>query len=193
MRSLSGKGFKILLDMIASLTRQLRVAEVPYTFRTRLPARASSTRLVLWEFGMLLAEKLFGRYMPVRFYRFAAVGGAGVLRAHGDAVGVAHRDRPELSPDAQAVATVLAMVFNFWLNNVLTYRDRRLQRLEMDEGLVSLHVRVQCRRGRERRHRLISVRVANRSGWLAALSGCGRRSVELRDHADLHLGTRSGR
>ena len=43
-------------------------------------------------------------------------------------VGNVTRD-PELwlTPSGQAVATFGAMTFNFWLNNFLTYRDRRLK------------------------------------------------------------------
>ena len=33
----------------------------------------------MWDFGMLLAEKTIGRYIPVRFFAFTLVGGAGVL------------------------------------------------------------------------------------------------------------------
>src|SRR5581483_10926340 len=36
MRSLSGQGFKILLDLFASSPRPLAFAEIPYTFRQRV-------------------------------------------------------------------------------------------------------------------------------------------------------------
>jgi len=37
----------------------------------------------------------------------------------------------------QAIATMVSMVFNFWLNNVLTYRDRRLHGVRWLTGLLS--------------------------------------------------------
>ncbi len=42
VRRLTGSGFKILVDLLASSQRPVRVAEVPYRFRTRKEARASS-------------------------------------------------------------------------------------------------------------------------------------------------------
>ena len=86
-------------------------------------ARASDS--LMWDFGMLLAEKTIGRYIPVRFFAFTLVGGAGVL-VH-MAVLAALRAAAVGFSNAQAVATVVAMIFNFWLNNLLTYRDRRLR------------------------------------------------------------------
>ena len=42
--------------------------------------------------------------------------------------------------NAQAVATLITMAINFSLNNVLTYRDRRLQGLGFIKGLISFYI-----------------------------------------------------
>jgi dolichol-phosphate mannosyltransferase len=135
VRQLSGKGFKILLDIVASSRGALRVAEVPYTFRERLHGESKLDSLVVWDFGMLLAEKTIGKYIPVRFFAFTLVGGAGVL-VH-MAVLVALRAAEVGFSNAQTVATIVAMIFNFWLNNLLTYRDRRLRGTRWITGLLS--------------------------------------------------------
>ena len=135
VRRLSGKGFKILLDIVASAPERLQVQEVPYTFRERLHGESKLDTVVLWDFGMLLAEKTIGRYVPVRFLAFSLVGGAGVI-VH-MAVLAALRAADVAFSNAQAVATVLSMVFNFWLNNLLTYRDRRLRGIRWLRGLLS--------------------------------------------------------
>jgi dolichol-phosphate mannosyltransferase len=57
---------------------------------------------------MLLAEKTIGRYIPVRFFAFTLVGGAGVL-VH-MAVLAALRTAQVGFSNAQAVATVVAMI-----------------------------------------------------------------------------------
>ena len=132
---LSGKGFKILLDIVASTREGLCVAEVPYSFRERLHGESKLDSLVVWDFGMLLAEKTIGRYIPVRFLAFTLVGGAGVL-VHMSVL-AALRLTEMSFPTAQGVATVVAMVFNFWLNNLLTYRDRRLRGARWFTGLLS--------------------------------------------------------
>lgn len=135
VRRLSGKGFKILLDIVASSPVVLRVAEVPYTFRERLHGESKLDSLVVWDFGMLLAEKTIGRYVPVRFFAFTLVGGVGVL-VHMATLTALRFGQISFSK-SQAVATIVAMVFNFWLNNLLTYRDRRLRGRRWLTGLLS--------------------------------------------------------
>jgi len=168
VRRLSGKGFKILLDIVASAPHVLRVAEVPYTFRERLHGESKLDSLVMWDFGMLLAEKTIGRYVPVRFFAFTLVGGAGVLvhmatlaTLRGAAVGFSR---------AQAVATIVAMVFNFWLNNLLTYRDRRLRGARWLTGLLSFMLA--CGLGAVANVGIASYLFASHTQWVvAALAG----------------------
>jgi dolichol-phosphate mannosyltransferase len=135
VRRLSGKGFKILLDIVASAPTRLRVAEVPYTFRERLHGESKLDSIVIWDFGMLLAEKTIGQYVPVRFVAFSIVGGAGVA-VHMSVLAALRAAQVDFV-NAQATAATASMVFNFWLNNLLTYRDRRLRGLKWITGLVS--------------------------------------------------------
>jgi dolichol-phosphate mannosyltransferase len=89
----------------------------------------------MWDFGMLLAEKTIGRYVPVRFLSFSIVGGAGVL-VHMAILATLRAWNVEFA-NSQAAATVVSMVFNFWMNNLLTYRDRRLRGSRWLTGLLS--------------------------------------------------------
>ena len=168
VRRLSGKGFKILLDLVASSPAVLRVAEVPYTFRERLHGESKVDSLVMWDFGMLLAEKTIGRYIPVRFFAFTLVGGAGVL-VH-MAVLTALRNAQVGFSNAQAIATVVAMIFNFWLNNLLTYRDRRLRGTRWVTGLLSFMAA--CGLGAVANVGIASYLFASHTQWVvAALAG----------------------
>jgi len=169
VRRLSGKGFKILLDIVASSPAVLRVAEVPYTFRERLHGESKLDSLVMWDFGMLLAEKTIGRYVPVRFFAFTLVGGAGVL-VH-MAVLAALRAAAQVGfSNAQAVATIVAMIFNFWLNNLLTYRDRRLRGSRWFTGLLSFMAA--CGLGAVANVGIASYLFASHTQWvIAALAG----------------------
>ncbi|HET7595075.1 MAG TPA: polyprenol monophosphomannose synthase, partial [Stellaceae bacterium] len=74
MRHLSGHGFKILLDLLASSPEPVRLKELPYEFRPRRHGESKLDTLVAWEFGMLLADKLVGHLVPVRFALFAFIG-----------------------------------------------------------------------------------------------------------------------
>ncbi|MEN3976234.1 glycosyltransferase family 2 protein [Emcibacter sp. SYSU 3D8] len=140
MRNLSGQGYKILLDIFASHSSTLRLRELPYEFRTRQHGESKLDALVTWEYLMLVADKLFGRLIPVRFLMFLIVGGLGVF-VH---FGVLTLLLKGLNADFQAstiIATISAMTFNFFLNNLLTYRDRRLKGIwRITKGLFSFYV-----------------------------------------------------
>jgi dolichol-phosphate mannosyltransferase len=136
VRDLSGLGFKILLDILTAGTHPLRVVEVPYKFRERLSGHSKLDGFVAWEYGMLLAHKLVGRWVPVRFLAYAIVGGFGVL-IHMAALATALKALHSSFVTAQSVATATAMVCNFALNNVLTYRDRRLKGRAWLRGLAT--------------------------------------------------------
>ena len=73
-RRLSALGFKILLDLLASQPGPVRVVELPYRFATRQAGESKLDAGVLRDFALLLADKLVGRWVPVRFLMFAAVG-----------------------------------------------------------------------------------------------------------------------
>ena len=136
VRNLSGIGFKILMDLFASAPKPLRFRELPYEFRSRQHGESKLDSLAVWEYVMLIGDKMVGRYIPVRFLSFALVGGLGVVVQ----IGVLELMRTVLGLQfgpAQAVAIVVAMVGNYVLNNFLTYRDLRLKGWGFLKGLVS--------------------------------------------------------
>lgn len=135
---LSEVGFKILLDLIASVRRPLRIAEVPYTFRVRVAGESKLDSKVAQEFGVLLLEKLFGHLIPIRFLMFALVGGLGLL-VHLGVLGLLVRLASVDFRAGQTVAVVTAMTFNFILNNSFTYRDKRLTGRAFVTGLLSFY------------------------------------------------------
>ena len=132
---LSGRGFKILLDLLASSPRPLRVKELPYTFRPRSAGESKLDSLVAMEYGTLLLDKLVGRILPLRFILFVLVGCNGAI-LHLAILGGLHRGLGYPFWLAQATASVCAMVLNFALNNLLTYRDRRLRGRQLVLGLL---------------------------------------------------------
>ena len=169
VRRLSGMGFKILLDVLASSDEPLRTREVPYTFRERFAGESKLDSLVLWEYGMLLADKMVGKYVPVRFVSFIMVGGVGILVHMATLVPLLKlADAPFQL--AQAVATTVAMVFNFSVNNLLTYRDVRLKGKRWLRGLISFMLA--CGIGALANVGVASYLFKNRADWfLAALAG----------------------
>jgi dolichol-phosphate mannosyltransferase len=136
VRGLSALGFKILLDMLATSKRQLKIAEVPYTFRDRFAGDSKMDSAAVWDFGMLLADKKIGRFVPVRFVMFSLVGLLGLL-VHMATLTGALKGLGLAFVASQSIATGTAMVFNFAVNNVLTYRDQRLRGRRWWLGLAS--------------------------------------------------------
>jgi dolichol-phosphate mannosyltransferase len=126
--NLTGQGFKILLDLVLSSPAPLRVIEIPCVFHERVAGESKLDALVLMQFAGLLLDKVFGGLLPLRFISFALVGAVGVL-VHLMVVGLQFEA-------AQAIATVVAMAFNFQLNNDITYRDQRLRGPRLWRGLL---------------------------------------------------------
>jgi dolichol-phosphate mannosyltransferase len=136
VRRLSGIGFKILMDLFASSPEPLRFKELPYQFRERQHGESKLDTLVVWEYVMLIADKMVGHIVPVRFLSFALVGGLGVF-VQLAALAAMQRGLAVSFKPAQAVAIVVAMAGNFLLNNLLTYRDLRLKGWRIVTGLLS--------------------------------------------------------
>ena len=138
VRSLSQQGFKILFDLFASAPRPVGYAEQPYAFRARKLGSTKFDGMAIWEFGMLLADKLFGQIIPPRLALFGLVGSLGLL-LHLAALAIGLRAGLPFFA-AQAMAVVLAMTMNFTLNNVVTYRDRQLRGWAFLGGLLSFFI-----------------------------------------------------
>jgi dolichol-phosphate mannosyltransferase len=175
VRSLSGQGFKILLDLFASSPRPLRFAEMPLRFGRRLHGESKLDTLVVWEYLTLLLEKLAGPLVPVRFLLFSMIGGLGVL-THLATLWLAMSVIGASFAVAQAGATLVAMTGNFLLNNLFTYRDRRLRGLRLVTGLASFYV--VCGMGAAANIGIAAhLFGADHAWWLAGLAGAAVSAV----------------
>jgi len=135
---LTGSGFKILLDILASSRTVPRVAEVPYRFGNRQFGESKLDVNVGLEYLFLITDKLIGKWLPTRFVLFLLVGATGVL-VHLAFLAVLYLNHIRDFAQSQAIATVITMTFNFLLNNVVTFRDRRLRGLRFATGLLTFY------------------------------------------------------
>ncbi len=169
VRRLSGIGFKILLDIFASAPAPLRFCELPYQFRSREAGESKLDTQAMWDYGMLLLDKLVGRWVPARFVAFMLVGSVGVVVHMATLAGLLNLAGQNFL-FSQATATLVAMSSNFVLNNLITYRDLRLRGWALLRGWLSFVLA--CGIGA-----IANVGVANylfeqRTGWaLAGLAG----------------------
>lgn len=131
---LSGVGFKILLDILATVETPLRVKEVPLSFAARAEGESKLDRTVVFEFLVGLYDKWLGRYIPTRFALFGTIGAVGVVVHMAILTAfLATFGGPGMKGQlvgafevGQTIAAICAMTFNFFLNNALTYADKRL-------------------------------------------------------------------
>lgn len=172
MRRLSGQGFKILLDLFASTPRPFAFAELPLHFRERVHGESKLDAVVAWEYLMLLLQKLLGPAVPVRFLLFSLIGGLGVGVHLTTLWTMLHTT---YFATAQATATVVAMTFNFLLNNLFTYRDRRLKGWRILSGLGSFYA--VCGLGAVANVGIAASIAGAHSWWLAGLAGAAVSAV----------------
>jgi dolichol-phosphate mannosyltransferase len=112
---------------------------LPYEFRQRRHGESKLDSMVVWEFGMLIADKLVGHIVPVRFALFAFIGCIGLV-VHLIVLWTTLTYFQTSFALAQTAAVVVATTGNFLLNNFFTYRDQRLKGMRILRGLVSFYL-----------------------------------------------------
>jgi dolichol-phosphate mannosyltransferase len=135
----SGLGFKILVDLLASSPRPVKLGEVPYRFRRRQHGESKLDIMVGIEYLQLVLDKLMGGFIPSSFIMFGMVGCVGGL-IHLSVLWLLLSAVGSTFLAAQTVSTVLAMTVNFLLNNLITYRDRKLKGWGLLRGLLSFYL-----------------------------------------------------
>ena len=133
--NLSGRGFKLLLDILVTAGRSVRFAELPYKFRERQKGESKLTAIVAIEFLALIFEKFFGHILPFRFICFISVGAIGMV-AHLAVLALMMTAISTEFWQSQMVAAISAMTLNFFLNNIFTYQDRRIAGFSLFRGLI---------------------------------------------------------
>jgi dolichol-phosphate mannosyltransferase len=167
--SLSGLGFKILLDIIVSAKDDVRIKEIPFIFGTRIYGESKLSPNVAWEFVLLLADKLVGKYVPVRFLAFATVGVLGI-GVHFIVLAIAFKSLKLSFALSQAFATGVAILCNFSVNNVLTHTGQSLSGFAWVRGLLAFYL--VCGIGATANVGAASYMFSHDTPWaMAALSG----------------------
>ena len=134
---LSGVGFKILVDVVASHHRRPSIAQTPTALLARAGGESKLDLRVIVDLAALLIDKRTGGAVPARMSLFLLVGATG-LGAH---LAVLSLLRVAGFPFwlSQTGAILAAMTWNFWLNNSLTFREQRLRGPAFLPGLFSFY------------------------------------------------------
>jgi dolichol-phosphate mannosyltransferase len=137
--NLQPQGFKILADMLSASRGAWKIQEVAYVFRERQFGISKMDSAVTLEFLGLMASHMTGGLLSIRFILFGLVGISGIL-VQLAMVKLAMVLGIHNFIEAQTFAVICAMTSNFYLNNLLTYRDRSLKGMAFLKGLMSFYV-----------------------------------------------------
>ena len=136
--SLSGVGFKILVDIAVSHHRHPKTVQIPTALLERTGGESKLDLRVMVDLAALLVEKRTGGAIPARMSLFLLVGVTG-LAVHLAVLSASQGlDLPFWL--GQTGAILAAMTWNFGLNNRLTFRDQRLRGPALWRGLLSFYV-----------------------------------------------------
>ena len=135
VRDLRGEGFKILVDMLASAHNPVRIAEVGYTFGLRRNGKSKLDVVTGIEYLFFVANKMLGDVIPVQLTLYLLVGALGVMTHLTLLVSLVNSHKVHFVT-AQIIATSLAMLENFFLNNFITFRARGLHGRQMLPGIL---------------------------------------------------------
>jgi dolichol-phosphate mannosyltransferase len=119
------RGFKILLELLARVAKP-RIAEVGYIFKPRTHGESKLTGSVMWNYLVALYDLRFGGILPVRYIKYSLVGLAG-LAVNQAALFLFKRGFALPDETALLPAIEIALVFNFAVNNLFTFREERLR------------------------------------------------------------------
>lgn len=149
--NLTGVGFKILVDLVASTKVRPRFGEVKASLRQRQGGESKLDIRVVLDLGALLIEKATNGIISARFVLFGLVGVSGafvyalilalshsLLRVDGGLPLYRYQVRYDDIIN-YGLAIWLSMTWNFYINNVLTFRDKRLKGWPMLTGLLGFY------------------------------------------------------
>ena len=138
VNELQSQGFKILTDVLSASRGGWKVKEIPFIFKERQNGESKMDGAVTLEYFGLILARLTGGTISIRFVLFLLVGLTGVL-VQLLMVGVFLNLLKFSFFYSQIFAVIAAMTSNFFLNNMLTYRDQALSGKRIFLGLVSFY------------------------------------------------------
>ena len=135
---LQKQGFKILTDLLSASRGGWKIKEIPFVFKERQYGQSKMDSAVTLEYFGLILARLTGGAISIRFVLFLFVGCTGIL-VQLLMVGIFLNIMSLSFFYSQILAVTVAMTSNFFLNNILTYRDQSLNGKYILFGLLSFY------------------------------------------------------
>ena len=139
VEELQMQGFKILTDLLSASRGNWNVVEIPFIFKERQFGESKMDSAVTLEYFGLILARLTGGRVSIRLVLFLFVGLTGVF-VQLLMVALFLKILNFNFFYSQILAVIVAMTSNFFLNNLLTYRDQSLVGKQVIMGLVSFYV-----------------------------------------------------
>ena len=136
--NLQTQGFKVLADFLATSGKNIQIKEIGYRFKNRIAGESKMSFLTTLELiGLVLSQILKGR-VSIRFILFCMVGLSGIfvqLLITGLVMLLINQ-----FPTSQTFGIIAAMTSNYFLNNIITFQERKLKSLDLIRGLFSFYL-----------------------------------------------------
>ncbi len=135
---LQTQGFKVLADFLATCGTSIETREIGYSFKNRVSGESKMSFITALELiGLVLSQILNGR-VSLRFILFCMVGLSGILVqliVTGFTMLLINQ-----FPTSQTFGIIAAMTSNYFLNNIITFQERKLKSLDLIRGLFSFYL-----------------------------------------------------
>ena len=135
---LQTQGFKILADFLATEGKKIEIKELGYKFKNRIAGESKMSILTALELIGLVLSQIFQGKVSIRFILFCMVGLSGIfvqLLITGASMFFINQ-----FPTSQTLGIIAAMTSNYFLNNSITFKERKLVSFELIRGLFSFYL-----------------------------------------------------
>ena len=136
--NLQTQGFKILADFLATSGKSIEIKEIGYKFKNRIAGESKMSFLTVLELIGLVLSQIFQGRVSIRFILFCMVGLSGIfvqLLITGISMFFINQ-----FPTSQTLGIMAAMTSNFFLNNTITFQERKLKSFDLIRGLFSFYL-----------------------------------------------------
>lgn len=133
------RGFKILLEILAH-SRGTQLSEIGYVFRPRELGESKLSGSVMLSFLAALYDLRFGQVIPLEYVKYSLVGLFGLFV--NEAVLFVLKQKFAM-PNESAILPAIeaALLCNFFINNLFTFRAQRLRGFgKVLRGLIAFHL-----------------------------------------------------
>ncbi len=137
-KKLQTQGFKVLADFLAVSRHNIDVKEIGYKFKNRVLGESKMSLLTGLELISLVLSQIFGGKVSIKFILFCMVGVSGIF-VQLATTGFLYFFVNGFST-SQTVGILVAMTSNYFLNNYITFQERKLKSIALLQGLFSFYL-----------------------------------------------------